>query len=341
MKAEKFHTEVDIPDYRWQTGYLKKNMFIGSCFTENVGNKMAELAYNVDINPFGILYNPVSVGNALQILLDKKMFTESDLIEAGGLWHSFYHHGRFSSVKPEDAIHKINDRIKASSEYLLNTDFLFLTFGTAWVYNYKKTGQTVSNCHKIPAKAFQKSRLSVSGIVEFLDPIIERIFLVNPGIKIVFTVSPIRHWSDGAVENQRSKSGLILAIDELIRKNNGQNLAYFPAYEIVMDELRDYRFYAEDMIHLTDVAMAHIWEKFSERLIDRKSREVSNRVNKILLAKKHQPIHRNTQEFKNFVELTILQINKIMNEYPHINLMLEKEFFTKELSEIENEIGKN
>lgn len=341
MKAAKFHTEVDIPGYNWQTGYTKKNMFIGSCFTENVGNRMAELAYNVDINPFGILYNPVSVGNALQILLDRKFFTGSDLIESGGLWHSFYHHGRFSSIKAEDALQKINDRLVASAGYLLNTDFLFLTFGTAWVYNYKKTGQTVSNCHKIPAEEFQKVRLSVNEIVEFFNPALDKIIQLNPEIKIVFTVSPIRHWSDGAIENQRSKSALILAIDELIKRNSKKNLAYFPSYEIVMDELRDYRFYAEDMIHLTDVAVAHIWEKFGESLIDRKSRELSNRINKILLARKHRPIHRNTKEFKNFLKLTIDQIDKIAGESPHINLMLEKEFFVAELNKIESEMKNN
>lgn len=341
MKKAKFHTEVDIPNYRWQTGYARKNMFIGSCFTENVGNRMADLAYDVDINPFGILYNPVSVANAIQILLGKRMFTETDLIEAGGLWHSFYHHGRFSSTKPEEAVRKINERINSSAAYLLNVDFLFLTFGTAWVYNYKKSGQTVSNCHKIPAKEFEKVRLSVDEIVEIFSPVLERIRKLNPGIKIVFTVSPIRHWADGAVENQRSKAALILAIDEMIRKYNGQNLAYFPAYEIVMDELRDYRFYAEDMIHLTDVAVAHIWENFSERLIDRKSRETANRVNKILLAKKHRPIHRNTPEFKNFIELTLQQIDQIAGEFPYINLTLEKEFFIAELNEINNEMKNN
>lgn len=341
MKVAKFHTEVDIHNYRWLTGYNKKNMFIGSCFTENVGNKMAELAYDVDINPFGILYNPVSVGNALQILLDKQMFAETDLINANGLWHSFYHHGRFSSINPEEAVQKINERIQSSSENLLYTDFLFITFGTAWVYNYKKTGQTVSNCHKIPADEFQKVRLTVKEIVEIFGSLLERIINLKPDIRIVFTVSPIRHWSDGAVENQRSKATLILAIDELIRKNNGQNLMYFPAYEIVMDELRDYRYYVEDMIHLTDVAIAHIWEKFNEKLIDRKSREVSNRVNKIILAKKHRPIHRDTRDFKNFVELTIQQIDKITGEFPHINLMLEKDFFMAELNEINKEMGNN
>jgi hypothetical protein len=341
MNRAKFHTEVEIPSYNWQTGYTKKNMFIGSCFTENVGNKMAELAYEVDINPFGILYNPVSVGNALQILLDKKMFTESDLIESDGLWHSFYHHGRFSSTNPGEAIRKINERIKTSADFLASTNFLFLTFGTAWVYNYKKSGQAVSNCHKISAKEFQKTRLSVKEIIEYLNPILEDIYRMWPEIKIVFTVSPIRHFSDGAIENQRSKAALILAIDELIRINNNKNLAYFPAYEIVMDELRDYRYYAEDMIHLTDVAVAHIWDRFSEKLIDRKSREISKRINKILLAKRHRPIHQNTVEFKNFIESIINHIDKLTVEFPHINLMLEKEFFVAELNKIKKEIGKN
>lgn len=341
MKKAKFYTEVDVPNFRWQTGYEKKNLYIGSCFTENIGNRMAELSYNVDINPFGILYNPISVGNSLKFLVDKKNFDKTELVEAGGLWHSFYHHGRFSSPNPEESILKINERIKYSADYLLNADFLFITFGTAWVYQYKNTGETVSNCHKIASKEFQKKRLTVNEIVEFVNPVLIKIMQVNPKIKVVFTVSPIRHWSDGAVENQRSKATLILAIDELIRNNNQHNLSYFPAYEIVIDELRDYRFYAEDMIHLTEVAVTHIWEKFNECLIDRKSREIAKRINKILLAKKHRPIHQNTNDFKNFLKLTINQIDKITEEFPHINLMLEKELFVAKLYEIENELRKS
>ena len=171
----KFHTVVDIPEFSFKTGYSKKNMFIGSCFTENIGNKMAGLKYNVDINPFGILYNPFSVANGLQILLQNKKFKKEDLIQADGLFHSFYHHGRFSSVSQNESLEKINTRIKVSADYLKSTDFLFITFGTSWVYRYKKTGRIVSNCHKIPAKEFERERLSVKDIVAKYTTLINRV----------------------------------------------------------------------------------------------------------------------------------------------------------------------
>ena len=139
MEKSKFQTEVVIPDFKWKTGFTKSNLFMGSCFTENVGNKMAALKFNVDINPFGILYNPVSVANGLQILLENKTFQKEDLIEHNGLWHSFFHHGRFSGTDANQTLIQINQRIKQSSQFLKNTDFLFLTFGTAWIYKYKKT----------------------------------------------------------------------------------------------------------------------------------------------------------------------------------------------------------
>ena len=166
MTNSKFQTIVNIPKFGWETGYSKKNIFMGSCFTENVGNKMAALKYDVDINPFGILYNPISVANGIRILLNQKEFTAVDLIEHDGLWHSFSHHGKFSSPDKNKTLQTINSRIKTSAEYLKNADFLFITFGTAWVYKYKTTGKTVSNCHKVPAKQFERVRLSVDEIVD-------------------------------------------------------------------------------------------------------------------------------------------------------------------------------
>lgn len=334
MQSSKFHTIVDIPKYDWQSGYGKKNMFIGSCFTENVGNRMANLKYDVDINPFGILYNPVSVAIGLQMLLAEKEFVASDLIQHDSIWHSFFHHGRFSSPKQEETLKAINSRMKSSANYLRNTDFLLITFGTAWVYNYKKTGQTVSNCHKIPAREFDRSRLQVHKIVDEYIYLLNKIRKVNPQVKVVFTVSPIRHWSDGAIENQRSKSTLLLAIDEIIQKVGTDFCTYFPAYEIVMDELRDYRYYNEDMIHLTDVAVNHIWEKFTESLIDRKSMETANRVNKFLMARSHRPQQKGSVEYKKFILTTLKQMQSFSSEFPHINLTLEKEYFTAELNEI-------
>ncbi len=338
MSNSKFRTIVGLPDYNWKTGYPVKNIFMGSCFTENVGNRMAALKYNVDINPFGILYNPVSVANGLKILLQKKEFKSEDLINAGGLWHSFYHHGNFSDYDLNITLEAVNSRIRTSSEYLEQAGFLFITFGTSWVYKYKKTGQFVSNCHKIPANEFERTRLSVAEIVDDYLVLIQEIRKINPSVKVVFTVSPVRHWKDGAIENQRSKAVLLLAIDELIRKS-GDFCTYFPAYEIVMDELRDYRFYAEDMIHLTDFAVSHIWEKFSESLIDGESREISIRVNKIVQAMNHKPLHRKSPEYVKFLEQMVLQVNQLIFDFPEIDLSTELSYFNSELKEFKIKSG--
>ena len=261
MNGGKFQTIVEIPKFKWRTGYSKKSVFIGSCFTENIGSKMSELKYNVDINPFGILYNPASVENALLLLLANKRFEKHELILHDGLWHSFSHHGKFSSDDFNDALKIINDRIEFSSNFLKNANFLFITYGTAWIYSYKKTDQVVSNCHKIPASEFTRSKLTIDEIVEQTSMALLKLWNFNPDIKVVFTVSPIRHWKDGAIENQRSKATLLLAIEKIIDECGYERCEYFPSYEIAMDELRDYRFYDEDMIHLSNVAVNHIWER--------------------------------------------------------------------------------
>ncbi len=333
MRKTKFQTEVDIPDYDWKTGYGKRHLFMGSCFTENVGNKMSALKYDTDINPFGILYNPLSVANGLDILLEKHLFSKNDLIQHNGLWQSFSHHGRFSAFKADEALEKINSRIKQSSEYLRSCNYLFLTFGTAWVYRYKKSGDVVSNCHKIPAKEFTRERISVNEIVEKYTGILNRIWEINPGLKVVFTVSPIRHWKDGAIENQRSKATLLLGIDEMIRIFGDEKTAYFPSYEIVMDELRDYRFYAEDMLHLNDVAVNHIWDIFEQAIIDEKSRTLAKEVQKILNAVNHRPINRSSSEFLHFLESVLKKMSELEVKNPFLNLKLEKGYIIEQISD--------
>jgi len=335
MKPSKFHTIVDLPVFNLKTGYSQKNVFMGSCFTENVGNKMANLKYSVDINPFGILYNPVSVANGLRILLQGKEFTSADLIQADGLWHSFYHHGRFSFQDEKETLEAINSRIKSSSEFLKKAGFLFITFGTAWIYKYKKTGQSVSNCHKIPANEFDRVRLSVAEIVAEYRELFAEIGKTNPSLKVIFTVSPIRHWKDGAIENQRSKAILLLAIDELIHEFGNDFCSYFPAYEIVMDELRDYRFYAEDMIHISDVAVDYIWEKFEESLIDKESQQIAAQVKKVVQAAGHKPLHENTAEYCRFLLKMEEEAIRLESKYVYLNLTIEKEYFKTEKDKIE------
>ncbi|GAB1454399.1 GSCFA domain-containing protein [Draconibacterium sp.] len=327
MDSAKFHTVVDIPVFSQLTGYSKKNMFMGSCFTENIGNRMAALKYNVDINPFGILYNPVSVANGLRILLEDKGFVAEDLIEADGLFHSFFHHGRFSSPNENETLNTINNRIKSSADFLKTTDFLFITFGTAWIYKYKKTGHPVSNCHKIPADEFERERLSVDEIVKEYKKLLHEIRKINPSIKIVFTVSPIRHWKDGAVENQRSKSVLLLSIDKLVNVFEARFCSYFPSYEIMMDELRDYRFYAPDMLHISEVAIDYIWEKFEKSLIDSESQLFAKKVDKIVKAANHKPLHGGTKEYYQFLDKMLEQASQLELKNAHLNLADEKKCF--------------
>lgn len=299
---------------------------------------MQSLKYPVDINPFGILYNPYSVGNALQWLLDERKFDANDLFQHNGLWHSFMHHGRFSSAKQQEVLEKINSRIGFSSDWLCEADFLFLTFGTAWIYRYRETGDVVANCHKVPAAKFVRERLSVDEIVDIYSELLQRLWLQNPEMKIVFTVSPIRHWKDGAIENQRSKATLILAIDELV-KQFSDKCSYFPSYEIVMDELRDYRFYAEDMLHLTDFAIDHIWSVFEESLIDTESRKTALQIQKVVNAMNHRPLNKCSQEFVVFLKKFLKMTEELEKEYPYLNLRLEKEYFIRYLQELEQAGG--
>jgi hypothetical protein len=330
MGDANFHTRVSIPAFNWKTGYQNKHVFMGSCFTENVGQKMADLKFPVDINPFGILYNPMSVANGLHRLLIPRPFTPDDLVEQNGLWHSFMHHGKFSDTDKHKMLEAVNKRLQDSSDFLLSADFLFITFGTAWVYHYKKTGQIVSNCHKIPAADFNRRRLSVHEIVDRYQTLLPEIWRANPNLKIVFTVSPIRHWKDGAVENQRSKATLLLAVDDL-QNSFPKACAYFPSYEIVMDELRDYRFYAADMLHISDVAVGHIWQLFEAHLIDEQSRRLAQRVEKIRNAAAHRPINKSTPGFTKFLKKFYTQILDLESEFPYLNLKLEKEHFIRHL----------
>ena len=235
---------VAAPDF--SIDYNSRLMMLGSCFAENMGSKFSYYKFDVDVNPCGIIYNPLSVANVLRLLVEGKRFEKNDLREVGGKWVSLFHHGAFSSADPDECLHRINDRLTKATGELRTLDLLVITWGTAWVYKYIPENIIVSNCHKIPSREFERSRLSVEDIVREYLVLIERLREINPGLRILFTVSPIRHWKDGAHGNQLSKATLLLAIDRL--REEIQHVYYFPAYEIVLDELRDYRFYAEDML---------------------------------------------------------------------------------------------
>ncbi len=271
-----FQTKVEIPVSKEKISYEDKIMTLGSCFAQNIGLKLQEVWFNTNINPFGVLYNPVSIQKSIELLLENKIFTEKDLIENRGLWQSFLHSSLFSDVTAQKCLAKINERYQRASHFLIHADFLLITYGTAWVFEEKKTGNVVSNCHKLPAKHFVRRRLTVEQIVNDYSELIAKLQQLFPKMKLIFSVSPIRHWKDGAHENNLSKSILLLAIDEL--QLIFPQVQYFPAYEIQMDELRDYRFYAADMLHPSDVAVDYIWKCFSDTYFD----EVTQKIKKEL-----------------------------------------------------------
>ena len=292
----KFRTEVMVLRAEFRIAYPDKIMMLGSCFVENISEKLLSANFQADVNPFGIVYNPVSVANSLYDLINNRAFTEDDLFLHQGVYHSFAHHSRFSDTNKEAVLEQINTRGKQSSAFLREATVLIITFGTANTYRLLSSDKVVSNCHKLPAKLFREERLSVNQIVEEWNRLIESL----PNLKILFTVSPIRHWKDGAHENQLNKATLLLAINELIKAN--KNCSYFPSYEIMLDDLRDYRFYAEDMIHPSSQAVDYIWEKFSNTYFDTKTKELIKEWESIQKALNHRPFNPDSEEHKQFLK---------------------------------------
>jgi hypothetical protein len=326
-----FFTEINIPEFSPKMDYSKCMMLFGSCFSENIGQKLLDLKFSVDMNPFGILYNPESIANSLKILLEKRVFTASDLFFDQGLWSSFYHHSRFSGVNSHSVLENINSRINASHQFLKSAEFLAITFGTSWVYELKSSQTVVSNCHKIPVAEFTRFRLDVTEIADTWQNLLEKIWEFNPGLKVIFTVSPIRHWKDGAVENQVSKATLLLAIDRLKSRFGEQAVSYFPSYEIMMDELRDYRFYADDMLHLSEVAVDYVFDRFRKTMISKESMDISKHVVKIRKAFQHRPVNPASAEYVKFLKSNLAEINKLTLSFPSLNFDPEKEHFEREL----------
>jgi hypothetical protein len=284
----KLLTEVSLPEYPFVLNHSSPVLMMGSCFTENIGRLMERYLFPVCINPFGVSYNPLSVKKGLEALMHKEAYGAKDLDQFNELWFSFDHYSGFSSPDRDTALEKINRSFKEAKEILLKADTLILTWGTSWVYRYNASGEVVCNCHKIPAKEFTRTRLTSHEIVAAYDSLLPELFEFNKNLKIIHTISPVRHWKDGAHGNQLSKAALLLAGDALQEKFPKQ-FFYFPSYEIVMDELRDYRFYAEDMLHTSEQATRYIWEKFQGALIKDRSREIIGEVEAMRKLFEHRP----------------------------------------------------
>ncbi len=309
-----FTTSVEIPPSSVDIDHKSQILTLGSCFSENIGKKLQNAFFNIDVNPFGVLYNPLSIQNSLRLLLDDKEFTEKDIFRHASLWHSFSHDSSFSHIDADTTLKAINSRLRQASVNLSKADFLLITFGTAWVFEQANGGNVVSNCHKLPAAEFRRRRLTLDEIVNNYNDLIQTLQTSFPNLRIVFSVSPIRHWKDGAHENNISKATLLLAIDELTRKYS--NIDYFPAYEIVMDELRDYRFYASDMLHPSETAVDYIWKRFGETYFSPETQALQKRLEQLSADLAHRALHPETEEYQSFLKNTEKRRSEIIRDYP-------------------------
>ncbi len=324
-----FRTPVPIKPSPFELTYKKQSMLIGSCFTGNIGEMLQYYKFPTMINPFGVMYNPISVKNELDMLMHKKTFDAKDLHQYNQTWLSFYHGTRFSGDDQTQVLQRINQGIRQASQWLANTSMLIITFGTSRVYELKKDHTIVSNCHKIPSSEFDHYQLKVDDITQNWQPVIKELRAIHPDMQIVFTISPVRHWKDGAVSNQQSKATLILAVQQLLE--SFPELDYFPSYEIMMDELRDYRFYDEDMIHPGKTAIHYLWEQFSNTYIKKPTRKTMDKMEEIVKASNHSPLKPRSLEHQNFLKKQIEKTRHLMQKYPHINLQPELNHFIQQL----------
>lgn len=325
----KFRTEINPPKSELQIEHKDSVITFGSCFAENISEYFQFYHFNVMKNPFGVLYNPVSVLNAVKSLEEQKVFTEEDLVYHQDEWHSFYHHSDFSNHKNEECLDSINDRIKLAAEFVRKANVIIITFGTSFVFKHLEKDIIVSNCHKITSSQFTRFRLSLQQAIENIDSIVDVISKLNREAKLVFTVSPVRHWRDGAVENQLSKATLLLAVNNMITTKS--NCYYFPSYEIVMDDLRDYRYYESDMLHPNKLATDYVWEKFSETHFSEKCLSAMNEIKVIAEARMHRPRNINSEAHQKFLKKQIKLIDQLELKYGHLNLEGDKKYFKEQL----------
>lgn len=326
-----FHLEFTPKQFDIKIRHQHELMLVGSCFTEQIGTKLLNHKFSVLGNPNGILFNPVSVVKSVSSYIKNKQYSNSDLFYQNECWNSWEYHSRFSHPDAEACLQGINESQSNAHAFLKKADWLLITLGSAFVYELDNAA-VVANCHKVPADKFKKRLLTVEEIQKDFRKLIEELMLFNPGLKIIFTISPVRHLRDGFVENNRSKATLIQAVHHLVENNN--NCFYFPAYELIIDDLRDYRFYAEDMVHPNHAATNYVWEKFVAACIEEPSQQLMKEIAVIVAAKNHKPFNPYSEQHNKFLQNNLEKVNKLQQQFPYIDFEKEVEYFIQKKSTI-------
>lgn len=299
-------------------------MLLGSCFATNIGARLAAVKFRCDVNPYGVLYNPLSISAALRRIVSGESYGPGELFQYQGCWHSPMHHGDFSAPVREEALERINARLRQAHGELEGLDYLLLTWGTAWVYEDRATGQVVGNCHKRPETDFTRRRLSVAEVVQDYVSLLSGLFARNSRLRVVLTVSPIRHVRDGLHANQLSKSVLLLAAEQL-QEAFPEKVYYFPAYELLVDELRDYRFYADDLAHPSAMAVDYVWERFTDWCIAAEAKPVMAECEAVQKALAHRPVRPGSEAHKRFLEQIVLKMEQLIGKYPYLDFKKERD----------------
>jgi hypothetical protein len=327
----KLHLDLDVKKLPWPINHKHKILLIGSCFTENIGAKLKKQKFNVLENPNGILFNPVSVAEAIIHYIDDRKFSGDDIFNYNEGWHSWKHHSRFSGLSADEALQKINGSTANAHEFLKQTDYIFITLGSAWTYTLTdkalnaKAGAVAANNHKAPSDWFFRRLMTTEEVLSVLDNMIHRLLHFKPGIRIIFTISPVRHIREGVIENNRSKAVLIQAVHHLVDKFEG--LYYFPSYELVIDDLRDYRFYSEDMVHPNYFATEYVWDKFVSSAMDDTTKKIIEDLKMIHLAFQHKPFNPVSEQHKKFLAASLEKARNLYLLHPFLDLKKEIAYF--------------
>ncbi|MFV5688504.1 GSCFA domain-containing protein [Flavobacterium sp. ZT3R25] len=311
-----FRTPIPISKSNYPLDYNSKIVSLGSCFAENMGEKFNYFKFENTINPFGIIFNPVSIEKIIYKAINTELFTEEDIFFYNELWHCFDVHSDLNNANSVELINNLNAIVKSMKQQITESTHIIITYGTSWIYRNIESDSIVANCHKVPQKQFKKELLSVEESKESIANTIKLILSVNPCCSIIFTVSPVRHIKDGFVENQWSKANLVSAVHSVLNTEHyKRQTEYFPSYEIMMDELRDYRFYAEDMLHPNQVAIDYIWKRFKETTISETVFSTMEEVESIQKSLSHKPFNPDSKSHLKFETKLREKITKLETQY--------------------------
>jgi hypothetical protein len=323
-----FILDINIPGPAVRINYKDRIMLTGSCFTAHIGNSLADLKFGVLQNPNGILFDPASVAYSLVSYIQNKQYAKDDLFYLNEMWNSWQHHSVFSHTDAEQCLAGINRSQQQAHEFLKHADWLIITLGSSFSYQLTEPGAAragVANCHRAPGQWFRKHLMTIEEINSALDGCLHQLWQFNRNIKVIFTVSPVRHVRDGVIENNRSKARLVEVVHHLVNKFD--NIYYFPAYELVIDVLRDYRFYDVDMVHPNYAATEFVLEKFTQHFIDEASQSLMQEIKKIVTARKHKAFQPETQAHKQFLKAHLEKTQALMRQYAFLDLGEELAYF--------------